>query len=560
MPCNRKKMGILIFLILSILFVYWQVQGFQFLDYDDQIYVSGNWHIQSGLTWEGMKWAFTSTDYGFWHPLTWVSLLMDYQCYDLKPAGYHWTNVLLHMATTVLLFLVLHGITGTLWRSGFAAALFAVHPLHVESVAWIAERKDVLSAFFWMLTMGAYVYYAKHPRLGRYLWVLLFYILGMMAKPMLVTLPFVLLLIDYWPLNRFPVGQSHMYLSNAGDKPDIHVNETGIKCLILEKIPLLLIAVSASCLVYVTQQRFNALASLESFPLDSRIANAVVSYAAYLTETILPLGLAAFYPHPGSWPLPTVILSGGLLLLISAFALGYARRFPYLAVGWLWYLGVLVPVIGLIQIGSAAMADRFTYIPLIGIFVVSVWGCADLLKNRKHLFLTSMVAVIAILSILSWFQVRYWHDSMTLFQRAAQVTRNNYKALHILGLAYHRIGDDSKAAVFINESIRIKPDDSRAHNDLGIIYMAQGKFGDAQNEFTMALKLRPDNLTALNNLGAAVASQGKAAKALHYFQEVLRLDPNNGSARANLEKARQSARQSEHQAAHQGQVSKTENQ
>jgi hypothetical protein len=372
--------------------------------------------------------------------------------------------------------------------------------------------------------------------------VLLFFILGLMAKPMLVTLPFVLLLLDYWPLSRFQAGQSHTYQSSPDEHLDMHRRHAGIPWLIIEKVPLLMLSVAASFLVYVTEQHFGALASLESFPLESRFSNTLISYTAYLGKTFIPLDLAAFYPYPGNWPLWQVMLSGFILLAVSFFVLHYAKRFPYLAVGWLWYLGVLMPVIGIIQIGSTAMADRFTYLPLIGIFLIIVYGSSDFMKNRKNWFLILMCAVIVMMSLLSWIQIQYWQNNTTLFYRAIQVTKNNYKALHVLGITYHRQGDDNKAIDCLTESIRLKPDESRVHNDLGVVYMGQRRFRDAQRQFTAALKLRPDNVNAINNMGAALASQGMHKEAVQYFREALRIDPNDKSAMENLEKITQWSR------------------
>jgi hypothetical protein len=537
MPVSRARIWILLLLVVSVLAVYWNVQDGGFLNYDDQVYVTDNPHLRLGLTWPGVRWAFRSTDLGFWHPLTWLSLLLDYQWYGLHPAGYHWTNLLLHLANTLLLFALLHRMTGAWGRSCLVAALFALHPLHVESVAWVAERKDVLSAFFWMLTMGAYIFYAERPGWDRYLLTLFFFLLGLMAKPMLVSLPLVLLLIDYWPLNRFRGAQSHAYPGPAVPEGRKGV-PAALSTLILEKVPLALLSGAASWLVYATQQHFGALASPEVFPVPNRMANAVVSYGAYLAKTIFPWGLAAFYPYPGHWPLWRVLLSGFVLLTLSVWSLRYARRLPYLAVGWLWFLGVLLPVIGLVQIGSAAMADRFTYLPLVGIFLMMVWGSFDCPGRTRQAAFLLMGAALILWSCLSWMQVQYWQNDVTLFRRAIQVTDGNYKAMHILGLAYHRQGDDTRALDFLTESIRLKPDESRVHNDLGVVYMGQKRFRDAQREFTLALRLRPDNVKAINNLGAALASQGITEEAEKYFNAALRWEPENKDAMDNLRKIR----------------------
>lgn len=532
---NYRAILISITLVIMTLLIFWRVQHFEFLNYDDQIYVTDNAQVRQGLTFESVKWAFTSDEAGFWHPLTWLSLMLDYELYRLNPGGYHWTNLLFHIASTILLFWGLNRMTGEVWCSGFVAALFAVHPLHVESVAWVAERKDVLSAFFWMSTIAAYVWYTERPVPGRYFLVIVLFILGLMSKPMLVTLPFVLLLLDYWPLNRFPRPLSNnygLYAETGPEKKPISIFQ-----LLLEKAPLLFLAVMASVLVFAAQKKFHALSSLDSFPLDSRVANALVSYAGFIIKTFWPKDLSVFYPHPGYWPMWKVVLSGLALLTASIYAYFASKRYPYVAVGWLWYLGVLIPVIGLVQIGSFAMADRFSYLSIIGIFIIAVWGLKDLtnsLNCPKYVFPAAALVVLAFLSVLASRQVDYWQNDVTLFTRAMEVTRNNYKAMHVLGMSYNRQGNHELALKYLTESIREKPDDSSARNDLGVVYLGQKRFREAEQELNESLRIRPDNFKALNNLGVSLALQGKKSEALVKFREALKLQPGYKNAQDNM--------------------------
>lgn len=523
---TRIKTIILLFLITLTLTVYWPVQNYEFLNYDDQIYVTDNLRVRFGLSWDNLAWAFKSMDAGFWHPLTWLSLMSDYSLYRMGAGGYHWTNVLFHVGSTFVLFLALHAMTGAIWRSGFVAALFAVHPLHVESVAWIAERKDVLSGFFWMLTLWMYVHYVKKPRLGKYLVVLLSFILGLMSKPMVVTLPVVLLLMDYWPLGRF----------NSLEK-----QKNTLRLVILEKVPLLICSSVIGILTVIAEHRFGAISDLETLSLTARISNALVSYMIYIGDMIFPAKLAAYYPHPGFWPLPTILGAGLFIAFLTLFSVTRAKKSPYLIVGWLWYLMTLGPVIGLIQLGNLARADRYTYIPLVGLFIAFAWSVSELFKKmniNKSILLSSAVAVLLVFAVIARFQVQYWKNDLTLFNHMVNVTENNYKAYHGLGMVYHKQGDDERAIAYIRQALTIKPD-NRAHNDLGFVYMSKGKFMDAEKEFSEAVRLNPGNVKAHNNLGAALASQGNYKEAIGHFREAIRLDPNYTSARLNMKNALQ---------------------
>lgn len=520
-PDNFQKyitMLLSLLLVLGIVAVFWPVQNYEFLNYDDQIYVTGNLRVRSGLTWDNFLWAIRSLDAGFWQPLTWLSLMADSSLYRMNAGGFHWTNVILHIGSTLLLFSVLYRMTGAAFRSFFVAALFAIHPLHVESVAWIAERKDVLSGFFWMLTMLVYVRYAEKPGIKLYAWVLLCFISGLMAKPMLMTLPVVLLLLDYWPLGRFHAAVNRRKVYGL---------------LIMEKIPLLICASIACILTFIAEYKFDAISNLETIPLAARISNVLASYIIYMEKMVFPANLAAYYPHPGAWPLEISLGAGLLIVIFSLIAINKLGSKPYLFVGWFWYLITLIPVIGFIQLGSMARADRYTYLPLIGIFISVAWFFADLFNKRKALLSSLAVAVVIVFIVCSGFQIQYWRNDFTLFQHAIAVTENNYKAYHGLGMAYYRLGNRSQAVEHIRHSLMLKNND-RARNDLGFIYMGQGAVADAEREFREAIRLKHNNANAHYNLGIALAVSGKYEEANQQFQEVLRLDPNNKNAQKNL--------------------------
>ena len=500
----RLDFLVCLFLVITTLVVYWQVKNHEFIGFDDVTYVTKNPHLQAGLSLEGITWAFTSERAGNWHPLTWLSHMLDIQVYGMAPGRHHLTNVLFHIMNTLLLFLVFRRMTGALWQSAFVAALFALHPLHVESVAWIAERKDVLSTFFWMLTMGAYVWYVERQGFLRYLPVLLFFILGLLAKPMLVTLPFVLLLLDYWPLSRFQFGHQN---------GNIVIQQKSVVIrLICEKIPLFALA-AASCIVTLfAQQSGGAICSFSAFPINIRIANALVSYVGYIVKMLWPHQLAVLYPHPGMLPWIQVIGACLLLVFISILAVMTLKRRPWLIVGWVWYIVTLVPVIGLVQVGSQAMADRYTYVPLIGIFIMIAWGIPELLsgwRNRKIGLSTMAVACLLVLMATTWFQVRYWANSVTLFERALAVTENNYVLHSNLGVTLFSKGRVDEAIGHFHNAMRINPRFAEVHNNLGIILIRKGKLEEAVAHFREALRIKPGYVDVQNNLEKALVLQGK---------------------------------------------------
>ncbi len=432
---HRLEVIVSVVLIMATLAVYWQVQNHEFVNYDDDLYVTDNPHVKAGLTREGAIWAFVATHAGNWHPLTWLSHMLDCEVYGVNPWGHHLTNLLLHIGNTILLFLLFRHVTGAVWRSTLVAALFALHPLHVESVAWVSERKDVLSTLFWLSTMWTYLRHVESPGFRWYLLALLSFALGLMAKPMLVTLPFVLLLIDYWPLGRLQFGQSNR--THESMTPGLQ--RSSVSSLIFEKVPFFAISAVSSTVTYIVQLSAGAMPSQDVLPLQVRTANALVSYISYIGKMIWPHHLAVSYPHPGS-NLPLWQIAGASLLLvfISALVIRGAGRFPYLVVGWLWYLGTLVPVIGLVQVGSQAMADRYTYVPLIGLFVIIVWGAPNLVRRWRHgrfLLVSSSGVLLLTLMACTWLQTSYWKDSFTLFQRTLDVTADNWRAHNGLGLA-----------------------------------------------------------------------------------------------------------------------------
>ena len=469
--------------------------------------------------------------------------MLDCQLYGLNPAGHHLTNVLLHSASTVLLFLVLQWMTGARWRSAFVAALFAVHPLHVESVAWVAERKDVLSTFFWMLTLWAYAWYVFRPTLSRYLLTLLCFVLGILAKPMAVTLPFVLLLLDYWPLNRLALNQQVDDKDSLVDKESFSPDSGRwfATNVIIEKLPFLSIAALTSIVTLFIQQSSGAAKSLFQYPLTDRITNALVSYVSYIGKMIWPQNLAVVYPHPGqSLTMWQAALAGLMLLVISTAVIRVGRRYPYLPVGWLWYVGTLVPVIGLIQSGDQGMADRYTYIPLIGLFIIISWGVSEFVKNWRHrriVLASTASTLLLILTICALLQVRHWKNDITLFTHALNVTENNFVAHNNLGAALARQGKLKDAIPHFIEALRIFPDYERSHFNLGLARDKQGALDEALVHFSAALQIKPDYPEAHNGLGVALARQGRLEEAIAHFRAALQLQPDNGMARANLDLA-----------------------
>jgi tetratricopeptide (TPR) repeat protein len=492
---------------------YLPVSHFEFVNFDDNIYVTDNFHVQNGLSWENTVWAFTSLDKYLWNPLTWLSYMLDFELYGLNAGGYHLTNVVIHLMSTVMLFLLLFRMTGEAPKSWFAAGLFALHPLHVESVAWIAERKDVLSGFFWICALLAYVHYTSAASLKRYLGVVVLFILGLMSKPMVVTLPAVMWILDYWPLRRFP--------------------GTSIYRLIMEKVPLLALAALITAITFYTQSHSGAMESLDRYPLDVRIWNALVSYAEYLWKMIWPTGLAVYYPHPRTWPVWRITIAGLVMISISFLAYRTRTRWPYLAAGWCWYIVTLLPVIGIIQIGGQAMADRYTYIPLIGLFISLSWGLSDIIsatKRKEMLFGTISVVILALCSVMTIKQVPTWKDSATLFRHALAVTDRSKVAHYNLGIALKDKGLYLEAVNEFHAALALAPNDAKIHNNMGIALILQGNTNDAEKAFRTVLLLDPNHAGAHNNLGMILYNQDHLNEAINHFREAIRLRPDFANA------------------------------
>ena len=533
---SPKAVVPMVVLALSLLVfgVYWQVGGYAFTNIDDGMYVSENPIVLRGLTLEGVRWAFTTFHAANWHPLTWLSHMLDVEFFGPSAGWHHRMNVLYHLLNTELLFLVLWRITGGMWQSAFVAALFGVHPLHVESVAWVAERKDVLSTLFWILTMGAYLRYARRPGIGRYLQVTAVFALGLMCKPMMVTLPFVLLLLDWWPLGRLATSDSPHF-------PSWRFSLPVVSRLAWEKVPLLGMSAISCAITYLAQAKGKSIFSFEQIPFGSRISNAFVSYVIYLGKTVWPSSLAVFYPHPATVHanIPAWEIAGAILLLcgftIMALRQGHSR--PYLAMGWLWYLGTLVPVIGVVQVGGQALADRYTYVPLIGIFIAVAWGIPPILSARRYrqLVLGAFAgALLVALSVTAWVQVGYWRDSVTLLSRAVAITDRNWLAMNNLGASYGKLGQHQRAIGYCREALRIKPDFAEAWTSLGVSYDALGQYQQAIGYYREALRIKPDFAEAWYNLGISDGKLGRYQQAIGYYREALRIKPDFAEAWSNL--------------------------
>ena len=525
---RRLQVAICLFVVVAIFLVYYQIIHYDFINYDDELYVTENIDVRIGLTTEGIIWAFTTDHAANWHPLTWLSHMLDSELYGLNPMGHHWTNLQIHIANSILLFLFFNWATGALWRSGLVAFLFAVHPLHVESVAWVAERKDILCAFFWIISMWVYTGYVQHQNKKCYIVLIILFALGLMVKPMIVTLPFALLLLDLWPFSRFQ--------SNA-DTNQIPDKQTFLR-MVLEKIPLFILSAISSLITFTVQQHGGTVASIKAIPLKARVANAFVSYLSYIGKMIWPLNLAIFYPQR-EWPIGKVLISGFFLVGLSALVVRTWRKYPYLFVGWFWFLGTLVPVIGLVQVGSQAMADRYTYIPLIGLFIIVAWGMWDIsakFPGRKNVVAVFWSVMLIFFMICAWFQVGYWKNGITIFTHALKVTHNNSVAHCELGHVLDRHGKHDEAGIHYLKALQINPNYAEAHNNLGYNLANQGKFKDAVYHYNEALRLDPKYAKALNNLGTVLARQGNFEEAVYHFNQALQADPNYARAYYNLGK------------------------
>jgi len=564
-------------LVAVTLAVYWPVTRCDFVNYDDPDYFSSNAHVQAGLTSDNVVWAFCTGYASNWHPLTWLSLMLDRELSGPGPAGPHFTNLLFHLANTVLLFLLLRQMTslrpdtdiGALasakppaqpgsstqaavnWRSAFVAALFALHPLHVESVAWISERKDVLSTFFGLLALWAYARFVQKsavrsqksevenqvsglrpPTSGYYWLALLFFALGLMSKPMLVTLPLVMLLLDWWPLGRVSRVEGRVPNAPAPASQLLTFNR-----LVLEKIPFFVLSAISCVVTFIAQQKGGAVTKLAGISMTGRVANAFVSYARYLDKTLWPSPLANPYPHPGHWGFPLVIYSVALVAGLSAIAVLFARRFPFFFTGWFWFVGTLVPVIGLVQVGIQSMADRYTYVPLIGLFIIFVWGLAETGMSRqvpKTLIAVLIAMVLVVSALRTRNQLSYWQNNETLFRHTLAVTENNYLAYNNLGTWLSKRGQIAEAMDCFRKSLQINPDNSDVLYNLGNAFAKLGNWDEAINNYQRALQITPNQPDVLDNLGFALAAKKQFAAAVVCFEAALKLNPDYADAHNNL--------------------------
>ncbi|HUN55828.1 MAG TPA: tetratricopeptide repeat protein [Smithella sp.] len=570
---HRQKLIIYIVLVIATLAVFGQVYQYDFINFDDPVYITENGVIRNGVTPEGISWAFTTKHVGLWNPMVWLSFMLDSEFYSANAGGYHVTNLILHILSTLLLFWLFCRMTGDVWKSAFVGAIFALHPLHVESVAWVSERKDVLSAFFWMLTLCLYVYYREKPDIKRYLSALLCFILALMSKPMVVTLPLILILLDYWPLSFLrcnpdsigfrsfenkavltdiaPVSKKQGKKKNKADKENGKENpspfnrrvspETKItefrhdRFRFWDKVPFFILS---AVLMIITVSDSGGAPS-NNFPLGARLANAPVSFITYLVKTIWPYDLSVLYPFRVHIPVWQVAASVFLIIVISAAVIATAKRLPYLFTGWLWFAITILPVIGIIQISTAApyaIADRYHYLPSIGIAVMLVWGLPSLFKSedrRRKILYPAAITFLAVISILSCKQTSYWENSITLFNHALQVTTDNYVMHYNIALPLSKEGKIKEAIYHYEEAIRIKPDYDDAYYNKGNVYDKLGENQLAIEDFSKAISINPANLKAYNNRGNAYNRLGKYQLAVEDFNKAINRDPKYATAYNN---------------------------
>ena len=523
-PKHRRPVALIyVLLALATVALYWPARHFEFLNYDDPDYVLANPHVLRGLSADGFLWAFKTLSSGNWHPVTSLSHMLDCQLFGRESGFHHLVNLLLHTANTLLLFGLLRRLTGAVFRSAFVAALFALHPLHVESVAWIAERKDVLSAFFGLLAFRAYARYAHPGKIKNpnstfwYCLALALFALSLMSKPMLVTFPFLLLLIDFWPLKRLQIA--------------------ALRRLLLEKLPFLLLSVADSIVTVIAQSSVGAVAGTAKLSVGERLVNGLIAYANYLRQMFWPADLAVFYPYPQTFSIVAATFAALLLVTVSVFVMRQAKNAPYLLFGWLWYLVALLPVIGFIQVGGHAHADRYTYVPLIGIFVLLTWGAADLAqRSRRRVLILSLTGVAALVLCAGFTmrQIVFWKNSESLFRHALEVTRNNYVAYYCLGLYLSDHGKSAEAMEDYRTALQFNPAYGEAYSNLGIELAINGRLDEAMNNFRDAIRCAPRFAGAHSNLGLALAMQGKLEEATKEYEESLRLNPDDARVHGNL--------------------------
>jgi tetratricopeptide (TPR) repeat protein len=519
-PYYRHVIAAVLLIVVATAISYSSVRTFEFNNYDDILYVTGNDLVKRGLTPEGIATAFTEPMAANWHPLTMISHMVDVELFGLNAGAHHLVNAAFHLANSLLLFAVLFKMTRQLWPSAAVGLLFAVHPLHVESVTWVAERKDVLSGFFALLTIWAYTRYAARLRWLDYALVLLFLAAGLLSKPMLVTTPVLLLLLDYWPLRRFRFSPESAEL----------LPRQSPRRLVLEKVPLLLLALGSSVATIMAQTQVRAVAAVEQFPLIVRIANAIVSYAKYVGKTLWPVHLSFHYPHPGSWPLPIVAGAFLVLLIVTWAALAYAQRSPWMVTGWLWFLVGLLPVIGLVQVGSQAMADRYMYLPLIGLAIIAVWGVHEFVLHRSDISFAATSASLMTLIVLAFLtraQTQHWRSSESLYVQALRLDWSNGRAHELLARTLTERGDYPAAIRHYSEALHIHPKDELLHYNLGYVLVKAGAILEATNHLAKSLQLCPTNTNARFHLAHCFNLLGDARAAESNYLEVLKVDPND---------------------------------
>ena len=539
MPNKYCVLLICVAVAVVIFIVFEPVLHNEFIGFDDSTYVTRNPHTRAGLTRDSIAWSFGFKTNSYWHPLTWLSHMLDSELYGLRADMHHLTNLFLHIANGLLLFGVLKRMTGALWKSLFVALLFALHPINVDSVAWVAERKNILSTFFWMLTMLSYAFYSERPSACRYLPALLFFALGLLAKPMLVTLPFVLILVDYWPLGRLRFGPVPDGSNGKNSDAKICDHEgTGILRLLLEKIPFLALSVVSMCLSYLPLQQRERVISTEAVPMMLRIANALVSYVRYMKNMFWPKDLAIFYPYPDTIAIWQTIGALLLLVCVSVLLMWVFRGKRYLAMGWLWYVGTCIPVIGLVQAGLwPAMADRWMYVPFIGLFILIAWGVADIAakwRYRRIALGTSALMVLLALTVCTRLQLRHWRNSVTVFGHALAAAGGSSSMHNNLGLALQLQGSVDEAIEHYHQALEFDPNHAKAHNNLGNALLLQGDPNQAISHYQRALQVEPDFAEAHYNLGNMLQLQGKPEAAISHLRRALQVKPDYAKAHNNL--------------------------
>jgi tetratricopeptide (TPR) repeat protein len=513
---------IVIFLIVASCIAFGRIAGNDFINLDDKEYITENNHVQSGLNKESIQWAVTAVVSSNWHPLTMLSHMLDWSLFGDNASGHHLVSLLLHIGAVIFLFLFLNKTTNHIWPSAFAAAFFALHPLRVESVAWASERKDVLSMFFGMACLYAYAFYAQKAKISRYLLCLILFVLALMSKPMMVTLPFVLMLLDYWPLNRWPKALD-------GQGKGVH----SVGGLIGEKIPFICLTIISSIITFWAQNKVGSVTSANDLPFLVRSINAIIAYIAYLEKILWPFNLAAFYNYWLTLPLWKVLFSGIIITLITLTVLYYIKKLPFLFAGWFIYLGTLVPVIGLVQVGSQAMADRYTYMPSIGIAFMLAWGFPYLISKdniRKKILFPAGFAILIFLSVLTWRQCGYWKNSITLWNHALQTTKDNYVAHRHLAAALTEEGKLNEAIYHYNNAIHLKPDYADAYFCRGNAFIRLGKYQSALNDFNKAISMDPASFDAYNNRGFIYLKLGRYQQAFDDYSKAISLKPDYADA------------------------------